>query len=135
MGRLFQLFWGRDEDFQELGHRPLFNLLRLVSELSWHWWVCHLDANVLQWGSRSTGSPVFRHQDLVGSNQFLSCPMAMSFFERLCPAPFPPVSEVLQGFHKHWILKLNFKLYFNFSVNSNIVAYTLNCGVTLILTY
>ena len=30
--------------------------------------------------------------DLVGSNQFLSCPTAMSFFLRLWPAHFPPVS-------------------------------------------
>ena len=32
--------------------------------------------------------------DPFGSNQFMSCPWAMSFFQRLCPAPFPPVSLV-----------------------------------------
>ena len=26
------------------------------------------------------------------SNQFMLCPWAMSFFQKLCPAPFPPVS-------------------------------------------
>ena len=31
--------------------------------------------------------------DTFGSNQFMSCPQAMSFFQRLCPAPFPPVSK------------------------------------------
>ena len=31
--------------------------------------------------------------DPFGSNQFMSCPRAMSFFQRLCPTPFPPVSE------------------------------------------
>ena len=30
--------------------------------------------------------------DLASSDQFLSCPVAMSFFKRLCPGPFPPVS-------------------------------------------
>ena len=29
------------------------------------------------------------------SHQFVLCPQAMSFFQRLCPAPFPPVSERL----------------------------------------
>ena len=27
MGRLFQLFWGKGRDFQELGHQTLFGLL------------------------------------------------------------------------------------------------------------
>ena len=26
------------------------------------------------------------------SNQFMLCPWAMSFFQKLCPAPFPPVT-------------------------------------------
>ena len=26
------------------------------------------------------------------SNQFMLCPRAMSFFQKLCPAPFPPVT-------------------------------------------
>ena len=30
--------------------------------------------------------------DLIGSNQFLLQLIALSFFERLCSAPFPPVS-------------------------------------------
>ena len=30
------------------GFPPLFGFLWLVSELSQHWWVSHLDANVLQ---------------------------------------------------------------------------------------
>ena len=47
MGGVFQLFWGRGGDFQELGHRPLFSLLWSASELSWHLWVCHL-ADILQ---------------------------------------------------------------------------------------
>ena len=29
---------------------------------------------------------------LVNSSQFLSCSMAVSFFERFCPTPFSPVS-------------------------------------------
>ena len=29
------------------------------------------------------------------SNQLTSCPWAMSFFQKLCPAPFSPVTPVL----------------------------------------
>ena len=35
--------------------------------------------------------------DTFGSNQFMSCPRAISFFQRLCPAPIPPVLPVLDG--------------------------------------
>ena len=31
--------------------------------------------------------------DPFDSNQFMLCPWAMSFFQKLCPDPFPPVSE------------------------------------------
>ena len=31
--------------------------------------------------------------DSYDSNQFMFHPQAMSFFQRLCPAPFPPISE------------------------------------------
>ena len=36
--------------------------------------------------------------DPFGSNQFMSCSRAMPFFQRLCPAPFPPVSDPLKGY-------------------------------------
>ena len=51
MGGLFQLFWERGA-FQELALHPLFDLLWLTSELSWHLRVCHLaPASVsVQWG-------------------------------------------------------------------------------------
>ena len=29
------------------------------------------------------------------SNQFMLCPWAMSFFQKLCPAPFSPVTVVV----------------------------------------
>ena len=32
---------------------------------------------------------------LFDSNQFMLCPWAVSFFQSLCPAPFPPVSLLL----------------------------------------
>ena len=57
---LFQLFGGRDRDFQELGHHPHFYLLWSVPELSWvNWWVCHLDAaNVQQWVYNEAQGPL-----------------------------------------------------------------------------
>ena len=83
-GGVFQLFGETCGDFQEMGLCPLFGLCWLTSELSWHLWVCHSDANVLQWAYSKTQCLLevtsSSTLDLVGSNQFLSCPMAMSFF-------------------------------------------------------
>ena len=31
--------------------------------------------------------------DPFDSNQFMLCPRAMSFFEKLCPDPFPPFKK------------------------------------------
>ena len=42
------------------------------------------------------------------SNRFMLCPWAMSFFQKLCPAPFPPVTNGLYFFSfSDWILKLS----------------------------
>ena len=84
-GRIIPTILGKEgEDIQELGHCPLFDLLWPASELSWHLWVCHLDADVLQWAYNEAQGLLEVESsavsDLVGSNQFLSCPMAMSFF-------------------------------------------------------
>ena len=71
-----------------------------VSELSWQWWMCHL-ANVLQWRYNEAqvlleveSSTVL---DLVGSNQFLSCPYGFVILLKVvCPVPFPLVSKWCQ---------------------------------------
>ena len=34
--------------------------------------------------------------DPFDSNQFMLCPWVMSFFQKLCPAPFSPVSHMVQ---------------------------------------
>ena len=44
--------------------------------------------------------------DLFGSNQFLSCPQAMSFFSRLCPAPLPPISLLPRAYVQSLVGKL-----------------------------
>ena len=43
--------------------------------------------------------------DSFDSNQFMLCPWAISFFQKLCPAPFPPVSIVPMKplFIKQWL--------------------------------
>ena len=60
------------------GVPPLFGFLWLVSELSQHWWVSHLDANVLQWAYNEVHSQLEVKSatilELPGSNQFMSCP-------------------------------------------------------------
>ena len=81
MGGLSQIFWERGRDFQELSYHPLFGLIWLAWEPSWHWWVCHL-AIVLQWAYYKAWGQLEVQpstlSDLVDSNQFLSCPMALS---------------------------------------------------------
>ena len=49
MGGLFQLFWGMGKDFHD------WATTQFLTSYGWpedchgtHWWVCHLDANVLQ---------------------------------------------------------------------------------------
>ena len=50
VGGLFQLFWEKGWDFQELSHCSFLAFSRSALELSWHLWACHLAyANVLQW--------------------------------------------------------------------------------------
>ena len=84
MGGLFQLFWGRGGDFQELGYCPLFDLLWSASELSWRLWVCHLTCCWITVSVYKAQGLVeadsFATLDLVGSNQFMSCPQWLSFF-------------------------------------------------------
>ena len=59
--------------------------------------MCHL-ANALQRAYNEAQSLLEVESsavlDLVGSNHFLSCPVAMSFFQWLCPAPLSPISNV-----------------------------------------
>ena len=68
----------------------LSDLLQSASELSWCLWACHL-ANALQQAYNEAQSLLKVETsailDLVGSNQFLSCPVAMSLFQWLCLAP------------------------------------------------
>ena len=45
--------------------------------------------------------------DPFDSNQFMLCPRAMSFFQKLCPDPFPPVSKMKDL--KNTTCKLNIK--------------------------
>ena len=77
-------FWGRGGYFQDLGHHPL-PVLNNPWELSWHLWVCH---SLADQGSRST-LPSWSH------SWFILCPWAMSFFQKLCPTPFPPFTRIL----------------------------------------
>ena len=108
MGGLFQLFWGRGGDFLELGYCPLFDLWWSSLELSWNLWVCHLACwcitMSINWGARSI---CMVNQRLIevdlsaildpfDSSQFILCPWVMSFFQKLCPAPFPPVSRTVE---------------------------------------
>ena len=90
MGGLFQVFLGRGRNFQDLGHCPLLGLLTVP-------WNCHgtpgCVISLADWRARS--SLVF----LVpfDSNWLMLCPWAMSFFQKLCPAPFPPVTKPQQN--------------------------------------
>ena len=90
MGGLFQLFWGRGRDLQELGCHAFFLSLvfwslMVILGMSWQWWVCHLIyANVFWWVYNAAQGPLqVRFSailDLVGSNQFFSCLVFMLDF-------------------------------------------------------
>ena len=95
-GRSIPVILGRGGDFQELGHRPLFDPYGRP-------WNCHGACGCVIWLADVLQGAYTEAQGLVevdlsaildpfGSNQFMSCPRAMSFFHMLCPAPFPPVT-------------------------------------------
>ena len=67
MGGLFQLFWERGRDFQELDRCSLFGLLCLASEMSQRLWVCYLACWCIKicWGSRSNRSQLIHHLGLI----------------------------------------------------------------------
>ena len=91
MGGLFQLFWGRGGDVQELGYCPLFWPFDGALELSWHLWVRHLALLIQDQGLVDIDlSDIL---DSFDSNCFMLCSWAMPFFQKLCPALFPPVSR------------------------------------------
>ena len=96
VGGLFQPLWGRGRDFQDLGHRPLLGLLPVA-------WNCH---GYDSWNSHGNDMDMsfhllFQDQGLVlsavlvpfDSNQCMLCPWATSFFQKLCPVSFPPVTD------------------------------------------
>ena len=88
----------------------LFNYLRAGTEISGNWAAAHF-LTFYDWSQNCLGTcgyviPLIYYNeaqgplevgssaiwDLASSDQFLSCPVAMSSFRRLCPGPFPPVS-------------------------------------------
>ena len=59
------------------------------------WWLtlaCSCVTISLYWEARSSQLDLSAILDPFGSNQFMLCPLVMSFFQSLCPACFPPVS-------------------------------------------
>ena len=95
-GRSIPAILRKGGDFQELGHHPLFDTYGGP-------WNCHGSVGVsvsllMCYNELYTEAQGLVEVDLsaildpFGTNQFMSCPQAMSFFQRLCPAPFPPVS-------------------------------------------
>ena len=86
---------GRPGMLQSMGSQRVRH--NWATELNWN---CHGTSGCVtslsDWGSRSS---LVCHQGLVlvpfDSNQFMLCPRATSFFQKLCPAPFPPVTASL----------------------------------------
>ena len=81
--RIISTILGRGGDFQDLGHcgtvmAPLGVSFHLLIEDQDH----VLSAILVP----------------LDSNQLMLCPWAMSFFQKLCPAPFPPVTNGLYLF-------------------------------------
>ena len=91
--------------------------LMVSLELSWCLWVS-FSLLVLQWACPEDQGLVevdlSAILDSFDSNQFMLCPWARSFFQRWCPALFPPFSIL-----KVWILVICIKVLFSLSVVSN----------------
>ena len=89
-GRSMPGIWGKGWRF--LGIGPTFWPLWLPLERSWHLKMSH---STCWWpypeaqGLVEVNWPTIL--DLFGSSQFRLCPRAMFFFQRVCPALFPPV--------------------------------------------
>ena len=60
-------------------------------ELSWHLWVCHSALLIQDQGLVDIDLSAIL--DLFDSNCFMLCSWAMPFFQKLCPALFPPLSR------------------------------------------
>ena len=104
MGGVFQLF-GEGVGISSNWVTAHFLILTAVLELSWPLWVSHLACCCVTMSEAQGLVEVDLSAILeaFGSNQFMSCPRAMSFFQGLCPAPFPPVSiipDIQLHFHR-----------------------------------
>ena len=81
MGGLFQLFWRRGRDFQELGYCPPFGLLWLAAELSWRLLGVLLNLLMCYNTRVHAQGRLVKHLsailNLVCSNQFMSCPQQL----------------------------------------------------------
>lgn len=84
VGGLLPVILGKAQGFLRIRSPPTFDLSWLTSQLSRRWLVSHLDANILQWAYNEAQHPLEVESstilDLFGSNQFMSCPQALSFF-------------------------------------------------------
>lgn len=99
-GRIILTILGKGQRFQELGHCPFWSLLKFTLELPWCPWVCYLvcwhAAVSKYWYSNSSGSQLVHHIRPIGSNQFMSCSLAMAFFQRsLSSCPFPSPLQIV----------------------------------------
>ena len=75
-------------------------------ELSWRLWVCRSLLREDQ-GLEIHPSAIL---DPFDSNWFMLCPWAMTFSQKLCPAPCPPVTSS-ENPTEHWDLCLSFWIY------------------------
>ena len=89
-GRIIPTILGKGQRFPGFGHLPLLGLLTGLG--------------TFMVPLRVSFHLLIEDQGLVLSallvpfdfNQFRLCPWAMSFFQKLCPAPFPPVTVPLK---------------------------------------
>ena len=74
---LFQVFWRRGRDFHDLGHRPLFGLRTVMALVGVSFsLLMNYNKHILR--LKKVNSPAIL--DVFGSNQFMSCPWALSLF-------------------------------------------------------
>ena len=88
IGRTISTVFGKGGDFQELGHRALLGLLTVP-------WNSHgalgVSFSLLIEDEGLVEVDLSSILDPFDSNWFILYPWSMSFFQKLCPVPFPPI--------------------------------------------
>ena len=101
-GRIIPTIFGKGRGFPGVGPRPTFcslmvNLGTVMEPLGVSFHLLIEDQGLVEVDLSAILDP-------SDSNWFMLCPWAMSLFQKLCPALFPPVIFPAQRFYSHILM-------------------------------